>query len=270
MTLGEQHRDGRELAAILRNTVYEESLRTIMSQRGGERLARPVVPRSIESDLETVLARIGTPEVGVERSADRRLYVEPGVYIENVLPVVLASINAVMDATPVEAFPGAVYGALLTGPPDDSNGIFGPASRERVRLLGGIPTLVSEPWAVEIRDRGGIQAVRPSWQGSPPSRPVSWSSRALVHLRYTSRRCSGQRIARCARGRRRSSVHPPDETLRPGCGPGGLGVRPRFEGRHVRPAARRMIAIRTGLTAGPRVVPATPSFYADVDGRSSA
>lgn len=140
MARGQPHRDARELVAILRNTIHQESLRTIMWQSGGTTRERIVVPLGIEAELEAVLARVGPAEpYGVRRAADGRLYIEPGVYIERILPPVFASINAVMDVTPVETLPGVDPAKLLTGPPDDEDGMFSAANRRRVRLLGGIP-----------------------------------------------------------------------------------------------------------------------------------
>jgi hypothetical protein len=139
MSPGRPQRDARELVAILRNTIHQESLRTIMWQSGGTAEGRIVVPQGIEAELEHVLARIGMAEqYGVRRAADGRLYIEPGVYIERALPPVFASINAVMDATPVETLRGVDPAKLLTGPPDYKDSMFSAANRQRIRLLSGI------------------------------------------------------------------------------------------------------------------------------------
>lgn len=140
MTWGQPHRDARELVAILRNTIHQESLRTVMWQSGGTRRERVVVPSGIEADLLEVLGRVGTPEeYGVARQIDNRLYIEPGIYIEKVLPPVLAAINAVMDATPVETMAGVDVSKLLTKPPENGgDNTFSAANRERIRLLSGI------------------------------------------------------------------------------------------------------------------------------------
>jgi len=137
MTLGQPHRDARELIAILRNTIHEEALRTVSWQTGATRTERVVVPAGIEAKLETVLARIGTPaDYGVLRQADGRLYIEPGMYLERILPLVVAALNAVMDATPVDKLPGVDPSKLLTAPPDDQ--MFNATIRRRIRLLSGI------------------------------------------------------------------------------------------------------------------------------------
>ena len=139
MTREQPHRDARGMVAILRNTIHQESLRTIMWQSRGTRRERIAVPAGVETDLETVIARVGTAEqFGVMRGADKRLYIEPGVYIENIFPSVFASINAVMNATPVETLAGVDPAKLLTGPPDDETGIFTAPIRTRIRLLSGI------------------------------------------------------------------------------------------------------------------------------------
>lgn len=137
MTRGQPHRDARELVALLRNTIHHDSLRTIMWHSGGTRRERVVVPPGIECDLEALLARVGTAEAyGVTREADKRLYIEPGIYIEKILPPVMAAINAIMDATPVEALAGVDPEKLLTAPPEDD--MFSATNRQRIRLLSGI------------------------------------------------------------------------------------------------------------------------------------
>ena len=84
-----------------------------------------------------MLGRVGTPEeYGVTRQIDNRLYIEPGIDIEKILPPVLAAINAVMDATPVETL--ADISKLLTKPPENGDNTFSAANRERIRLLSGI------------------------------------------------------------------------------------------------------------------------------------
>jgi hypothetical protein len=137
MSWGQPHRDARELVAILRNAIHQEALRTIMWQSSGTRTARVMIPAGIDADLEAVLARVGTAaDYGVGRQRDGRLYIEPGVYLEKILRPVLASINAIMDVTPVETLSGVDPAKLLTGPPDEN--IFRTINRERIRRLSGI------------------------------------------------------------------------------------------------------------------------------------
>ena len=86
-----------------------------------------------------MLGRVGTPEeYGVTRQIDNRLYIEPGIDIEKILPPVLAAINAVMDATPVETLAGVDISKLLTKPPENGDNTFSAANCERIRLLSGI------------------------------------------------------------------------------------------------------------------------------------
>jgi hypothetical protein len=137
MSWGQPHRDARELVAILRNAIHQEGLRTIMWQTGGTRTARVMIPSGIDADLEAVLARIGPAgDYGVGRQRDGRLYIDPGVYLEKILRPVLASINAIMDATQVETLSGVDPAKLLTGPPDEN--IFRTINRERIRRLSGV------------------------------------------------------------------------------------------------------------------------------------
>jgi len=137
MSRGQPCRDARELVAILRNTIHQEALRTITWQSGGTRSERVIVPAGIETDLEATVARVGTPAAfGLSRQRDGRLYIDPGVYIEAILPSVFAALNGVMEATPVESLPGVNPAELLTAPPDDET--FNAKTRQRIRLLGGI------------------------------------------------------------------------------------------------------------------------------------
>jgi hypothetical protein len=64
------------------------------------------------------------------------LYISPGVYLERIFPLVLDSINAIMDATPVETLPGVDPQRLMTAAP--SGGFFDQLYRDRIRLLGGL------------------------------------------------------------------------------------------------------------------------------------
>lgn len=139
MARGEPHRDARELVAILRNTIHQESLQTTTWLSGARRSERIVLPPGVETELEEVLARVGGSEqYGVRRDSDGRLHIEPGVYIERIQLPVFASINAVMDATPVETLSGVDAAGLLAGPPGDEDVMFGSANRRRIRLLSGI------------------------------------------------------------------------------------------------------------------------------------
>jgi hypothetical protein len=140
MAAGQPHRDARDLVAILRNTIHQESLQTTTWLSGGSRSERIVLPRGIEAELGAVLARVGTAdEYGVRREQGGRLYIDPGHYIERILPIVFASINAVMDATPVDTLSGVDPANLPAGPPHDEDGMLGAANRRRIRLLSGIP-----------------------------------------------------------------------------------------------------------------------------------
>lgn len=63
------------------------------------------------------------------------MYVEPGVYVEAVFPLVAQAMNAIMDATPVDTLPG-VDAAMLLRPPTNDEGRA--ATRGRIRLLAGL------------------------------------------------------------------------------------------------------------------------------------
>ena len=138
MTKEQPHRDARELVAVLRNTIHSAALRRETWQAAGrDRSERIVVPERAAKRLERVVGRLASLEVfGLARDP-RALYVEPGVYAEAVIPRAADALNAIMDATPVETLAGVNPGELPAGPPDD-DGVFSPAIRKRVRMLGGI------------------------------------------------------------------------------------------------------------------------------------
>jgi hypothetical protein len=138
MTKEQPHRDARELVAVLRNTIHSQALRSETWQAAGrDRSERIVVPERAATKLESVVGRLGSPEVfGLARDP-RALYVDPGVYAEAVIPRVGDALNAIMDATPVETLAGVNPEELPAGPPDD-DGVFSRAIRKRVRMLSGI------------------------------------------------------------------------------------------------------------------------------------
>ncbi len=87
MAWGQPHRDAREMIAVLRNAIHQEILRTSTWVSRGDRSERVVVPRSIERTLEEIVGRAGTrDEFGLSRQVDGRLYIDPGIYLEAVLP----------------------------------------------------------------------------------------------------------------------------------------------------------------------------------------
>jgi hypothetical protein len=75
-----------------------------------------------------------TPACG---SARVYVYVDPGVYLEAVLPLITEALSVIMDATPVETLSGVDAATLSHGPPDDDD-LFRPAVRQRLRLLAGL------------------------------------------------------------------------------------------------------------------------------------
>lgn len=133
-----RHRDGRELVAVLRNTIHQEMLRTETWFKRGRGSERIVVPRDIETDLEALVLRVGAlDEFGLSRDPGGRLHIAPGLYLEAILPRVFEAMNAVMDATPVENLPGVDPAKLRTTLPRDDP-TFHPDMVARIRLLGGI------------------------------------------------------------------------------------------------------------------------------------
>jgi hypothetical protein len=135
---GRPHRDSREMIAVLRNAIHQEILRTSTWVSRGERSERVIVPRSIERSLEEIVGRAGTlEEFGLSRQIDRRLYIDPGIYLEAILPRAFAALNAFMEATTVENLPGVDAANLSKGPPTDDDTFTGEIA-DRIRLLGGV------------------------------------------------------------------------------------------------------------------------------------
>src|SRR5439155_7181876 len=116
----------------------QEILRTSTWVTRGKRTERVIVPRSIEPSLEELVGRAGTlDEFGLSRQIDPRLYIDPGIYLEAVLPRAFAAINAFMESTKVENLPGVEAANLPTGPPTDDDTFTGEIA-DRIRLLGGV------------------------------------------------------------------------------------------------------------------------------------
>jgi hypothetical protein len=137
MDQGEQHRDARDLVAVMRNTIHSEALRSVTWHAAGTRDERIAVPAEVTDRLEEIANRRGSlADLGLSRESDGRTYVEPGVYVEAMFPLVMGAISAVMDATPVENLPGVQASALMSGPPNDA--FFSAARLGRVRLFSGI------------------------------------------------------------------------------------------------------------------------------------
>jgi hypothetical protein len=137
MDQGQPHRDARDLVAVMRNTIHSEALRSVTWHVAGTRDERITVPAAVTDHLEKIVSRLGSSaEFGLSRESDGRAYVEPGMYVEAMFPVVMGAVNAVMDATPVESLPGVQAGALMREPPDDA--FFSAARRSRVRLFSGL------------------------------------------------------------------------------------------------------------------------------------
>jgi hypothetical protein len=150
MDEGQAHRDARDLVAVLRNTIHSDALRSITWQSPGLRDERVVVPAAVAGRLVEITTRLGSPtefglspesgfryvEPGVAPREREITYVEPGVYIEAILPLVAEAMNAIMDATPVETLPGVNAANLLSV--SASEGDHRAQTRSRIRLLAGI------------------------------------------------------------------------------------------------------------------------------------
>jgi hypothetical protein len=133
----------------MRNTIHSDALRSVTWQSPGTRDERIVVPAATAERLVEITSRLGSPadfglspESGFTIAApgasprERQVtYVEPGVYVEAVFPLVARAMNAIMDATPVDKLPGVDAGTLLRPPKNDEGRA---ATRARIRLLAGL------------------------------------------------------------------------------------------------------------------------------------
>lgn len=142
MKNGTPERDARDMVATLRNTIHSRSLGTISYQGPGTSHQQLVVlPPSVEKALQPIVQRQPDPaRFGLEPLPHGQLHLDPGRYLEALFPRVIETLNAIMDATPVEAMQGVNAADLMAGPPDedtDSN-YFRPVVRRRLRLLAGL------------------------------------------------------------------------------------------------------------------------------------
>lgn len=145
MASGSPHRDALEIISLLRNSIHESGLPTVGMATSINGPTRTTVrtPRGsyVAKAFREAIDRLGGAEVwGVQALIPGTTTIDPLVFIDPALIGALRALNALMTATPVEAFPD-VDPTQLRNRPTSDNGPSDPWSkwtRDRVLLLLGL------------------------------------------------------------------------------------------------------------------------------------
>jgi len=125
-----------KVCRLLRNTVHGEGLHTTGVQRAGQPLRTLVaLPEDDAADLQTLLSALGSDSAswGLEPLTGQEEHLDPGVFVEGLVPRVLALLDDTLRLTPVDRL-GVEPGQ--TGPPNTLD--FGPGTRARAALMLGL------------------------------------------------------------------------------------------------------------------------------------
>ncbi len=109
-----------EVIRIMRNTVHGAGLQAIgLGDAGGRRKGTAVGLSAADTDLLKAVTqrRSWAPEWGLTEFTPDRVYLEPGAFIEHVVPTSIATINDLMRETPVEVLATGVV--ANAEPPSD-------------------------------------------------------------------------------------------------------------------------------------------------------
>jgi hypothetical protein len=145
MSLGSPHRDALEITSLLRNSIHDSGLPTfgMASSIHGPTRTTVRTPRGSYAAraFSEAIDRLGGKESwGVQTLIPGTTTIDPLVFIDQALVAGLGAMNALMAATPVEAFPGVDPTRLRDGSRSGS----GPGdpwsqwSRDRTLLLLGL------------------------------------------------------------------------------------------------------------------------------------
>jgi hypothetical protein len=100
---GTVHTHELTILRIMRNTVHGQMIRSIALQQPGRMLETAVMlPTSDEAAILSAMDALGGRSIWGASTGPNRWLVDPGVFIEQLLPRVLAMLNEIMDKTPVE------------------------------------------------------------------------------------------------------------------------------------------------------------------------
>jgi len=125
-----------KVCRLLRNTVHGEGLQTTSVQGGGEpRRTLVALPEDDAEDLQALLSALGSDNAawGLEPLTSREEHLDPGVFVEALLPRVLALLDETLRLTPIDRL-GMPLGP--SGPPDGLS--FGAGTRARAALMLGL------------------------------------------------------------------------------------------------------------------------------------
>ena len=131
--------DTLTILRLLRNTVHGQMMRTTIVQSTGR--LRETAVRLPAADEPTILAAMdalgGRADWGVRPAARGASLVDPGLFIEQIVPKVIALLNEAMAATPVERLPHVHLTAVDDQPPSPRRAgeadIFGERNRLSIR-----------------------------------------------------------------------------------------------------------------------------------------
>jgi hypothetical protein len=141
---GTPHNHTLTILRLMRNTIHGEMIRSIALQQPGRTLETAMVlPASGEAAiLASMDALGGRGSWGASLKANRWL-VDPAIFLEQLLPLVLTMLNEVMDKTPVERLSHVALTPADSQPPvpDPKLGgmdVFGERSRLSIRWQLGL------------------------------------------------------------------------------------------------------------------------------------
>jgi hypothetical protein len=141
---GTPHNHTLTILRLMRNTVHGQMLRSIALQQTGRTLETAIMlPTSDEAAILASMDAIGgRASWGASMTANRWL-VDPGIFLEQLLPHVLTMLNEVMDKTPVERLSHVTLAEADSQPPapDPKLGgmdVFGERSRMSIRWQLGL------------------------------------------------------------------------------------------------------------------------------------
>jgi hypothetical protein len=134
-----EERDALELVALLRNSVHGEPFTPIPGRVAGQTINLIQLPAEDTSPFLAAVGRRGGDAVwGIHPVATtpNGIRIEADTYVEVLLPAVARSLNALMQATEVERFPGVPAGWVT--PPWPSSDAEETEIRKAIRLLAAL------------------------------------------------------------------------------------------------------------------------------------
>jgi hypothetical protein len=141
---GTVHTHALTILRFMRNTVHGQMIRSIAVQSAGRMLETAIMlPVSNEAAILSAMDALGGRGSWGASTGPNRWLVDPGVFIEQLLPRVLTMLNEVMDKTPVERLSQVHLTQADCQPPapDPANGgmdTFGELSRLSIRWQLGL------------------------------------------------------------------------------------------------------------------------------------